>query len=282
MTTSAAAATPATGRRQVSAVAAAAVAGFALLLTACARPTGDFDRAAPSVVHDTIMPTIGDRLAKGRGEPVSAFNLTDDEKLLRDRGWTLVRPPNSEDWIEGTRVELMRTRILPEASGKLDPGRYYAFLRSDRYRSSEARYDRVAADANGDAALVQPFCEVATRVARADEERLRALGRRSVTTREELAGAQARVWENKRYTEWAVLALRFRLKSYRVAIDALEIETPSDTKVWDANTAWKRLAAEIVLLERGCETKNRYGQEEVVRRSRIYTGWGTERPAPQK
>lgn len=254
----------------------------AATLAACQRPTGDFGRPAPSVIHDRLMPQMGSELAVARGEPMSRFNLTDDERELRDRGWTLIRPPASEDWIEGTRTELIRTRILPESANKLDPDRYYSYLRSDKYRSSEVRYDKVAADARADAELVPPFCEVATRVMAADEERLRALGRREISTKEELAGAQARVWENRRYIDWAGQALRYRLVSYRNAIDALEIETPSHNKVWDANVAWKKLAAEVVLLEKGCEAINRYGQEEDARRSRIYSNWGTERPAPVK
>lgn len=252
------------------------------LLVACSRPTGDFDRAAPSFVHDEILPVIGQNAALNRKEPVSNFNLTNDEELLRDRGWTLIRPPATQDWIEGSRVELERTRILPEADRALDPSRYYAFLATDHYRSSDARYERVAVDALADADSVLPFCEVAERVGAADEERLRALGRRSITTQEELEGAQARVWENQRYVDWAMLSLRYRLKSYRHAIDALEIETPSKAKVWDANAAWKRLAAEIVFLEKGCEGIKNFDRELEAKRSRIYTGWGLEGPVQKK
>ncbi|WP_208976975.1 hypothetical protein [Stappia sp. ES.058] len=260
----------------------AGLALVALALAACQRPTGDFGRASPSVIHDKILPMAGDELAAERGEPVSKFNLTDDEQELRDRAWTLIRPPSSQDWIEGTRTELIRTRIIPEIGGKADPDRYYAYLRSDRYASSEVRYDRVAADATADAALVEPFCRVVMRVDAADQERLRALGRRDVSSEEELAGAQARVWENRRHIDWAYQALRHRLTAYRQAIDSLEIETPSSDRVWDANVAWKRLAAEIVRLHKGCDTVNRYGQETVQRRSRIYDNWGTERAAPKK
>lgn len=267
--------------RSRAGLALAALLPALMTVAACQRPTGDFGRAAPSVLHDTIMPAAGDELAIGRGEPVSRFNLTDDEKEMRNRAWSLIRPPSAEDWIEGSRAELVRTRVLPETGGG-DPDRYYAFLRSDRYRSSEVRYDRVAADATADAALVPPYCEIALRVTTADQERLRALGRREISTGEELAGAQARVWENRRYMDWTSQALRFRLVSYRNAIDALEIETPSSDKVWDANTAWKKLAAEVVQLEKGCETGNRYGQVEETQRSRIFSNWGTERPAPVK
>ncbi len=248
----------------------------------CARPTGDFGRAEPSVIHDKVMPAVGGQIARARGESVSKFNLTNDEKLLRNLGWGLIRPPSSEDWIQGTRVELMRTRILPEENDALKLNLYYYFLRSANYRSSDARYARVAADATGDAELVPPFCEVAVRVSKADDERLRALGRNDIPEDQEYFGAQARVWENRKYTEWVMLALRYRLKAYREALDKLEVETPSEHALWDANSGLKRLSAAIVNLEKGCPIIDRYGQSKQPKRSRIYTGWGTERPPVKK
>lgn len=94
---------------------------IAVSLTACTRPTGDFDRARPSVIHDRVMPAAGDEAARLRGDPVSKFNYTNDEKLMRNRGWTLIRPPWTKDWIGGTMVELSRTRVLPEVEGVYRP-----------------------------------------------------------------------------------------------------------------------------------------------------------------
>ncbi len=253
-----------------------------LFVTACARPTGDFERARPSVIHDTIMPAAGDLAANRRGEPVSKLNYTNDEKLLRDRGWTLIRPPWTKDWIAGTRVELSRTRILPETEGKIAPDLYYTYLRSDKFRSSDARYDKVASDAKGDAKLVWPFCEVALRVEEADKERLRSLASREITTEQLYAGAKARVWENRAIIKWVAQALRYRIKAYRIAVDSLEVETPSGNRVWQANTAIRELEAEVKLAEDGCKRDNRYGIVEAPQRSRIFTGWGTEKPPPKK
>ncbi|MEH0071930.1 hypothetical protein V6L77_19120 [Pannonibacter sp. Pt2-lr] len=160
----------------------------AMLTAGCSRPTGDFGRAQPSVIHDTLMPEAGKLAARVRGEPVSEFILTDDEKLLRDLGWGLIRPPWARDWIGGTKVELSRTRLLPEKDGKVPVTLYSVFLGSERFNSSEARFDRIAADARGDAKLVPPFCEVATRVEAADRERLAAVSRRDILTQDTFEG----------------------------------------------------------------------------------------------
>ncbi|WP_368669461.1 hypothetical protein [Roseibium sp. RKSG952] len=247
-------------------------------LSGCARPTGDFDRAAPSVIHDRVMPAAGSEAARLRGEPVSTFNYTNDEKLLRDRAWALIRPPWAADWIAGTRVELARTRILPEADGLVPPERYYQFLRSERFRSSNARYDRVAADATGDAELVLPYCDVVLRVREADDERLRVLHNRTVTPVEIYDGAKARVWENRQLIDWVSEALRFRIRAYKLALAKLEIETPTGDRVWKTNVAIRTLEGQVRVAENGCVTQNRFGITEPPKTSRIYTKSGQAGP----
>lgn len=251
------------------------------VVTGCTRPTGDFDRARPSVVHDDLMPAVGENAARLRGDPVSKFNYTNDEKLLRDRGWTLIRPPWTKDWIGGTMVELSRTRVLPETEGRVPPDLYLIYLRSDKFQSSDARYDKIAADATGDAELVMPFCEVAIRVQKADDERLRVLRNQKVTTQETYDGAKARVWENRVMVKWVGQALRYRIIAYKKALKGLEIETPSRDRVWKVNNAIRELEGQVRLAEASCETNSRYGQEKPAKKSRIYTGWSTER-APVK
>lgn len=272
------------GRRQTPARRRPVLLALALGLIAagCSRPTGDFGRAAPSVIHDKVMPAAGEQSARLRGDPVSKFNLTNDEKLMRDRGWGLIRPPWTKDWIGGTIVELSRTRVLPEVEGRVPVDLYYLFLRSDKFRSSDARYDRVASDADGDAKLVRPFCEVALRVQTADRERLRVLANKPLTTEEMYAGAKARVWENRVMITWVGQALRYRIRAYQKALDGLEIETPSADRLWKANNAIRTLEAEVRLAEKGCDAQKRYGEDKDLKRSRIYTGWGLERKAPVK
>ena len=265
------------GRRSGQGAIAVAAALIAVSLAACTRPTGDFDRTRPSVIHDRVMPAAGDEAARLRGDPVSKFNYTNDEKLMRNRGWTLIRPPWTKDWIGGTMVELSRTRVLPEVEGRVPPDLYLIYLRSDKFQSSDARYDKIAADASGDAELVMPFCEVALRVKAADDERLRVLQNKPVKSEETYEGAKARVWENRVMIKWVGQALRYRIIAYKKALDGLEIETPTRDRVWKVNNAIRELEGQVRIAEAGCDPDKRYGDDKPVRRSRIYTGWGTER-----
>jgi hypothetical protein len=221
-----------------------------ITVTACGRPTGDFGRAEPSFLHDTLLPAAGDLMAsQARKEPVSAFPLTDDEIELRNRAWAFVRAPHVRDWWLDTLVEGERTRILPVLKGgeamspetaamfpqialpliapAYDRGRYHAYLLSDGRISTETLWARVIDDVGADTALIPPFCAVAARVRREDVERLGALRRQRLVEAGLHEGAEARVWENEETITWVWQALGYRAASYRYAIDHFEVEAPS-------------------------------------------------------
>lgn len=237
---------------------------LAAAVAAC-RPTGDFGRARPSVVHDDLLPAAGRWIAsRERQEPVSGFLLTDTELELRDRAFAFVRAPHVRDWWFDALVEGERTRILPlldmpppvdtpsatafEALWRtmtapaFDTTRYYAFLRTDPDRSTENRWVRVGEAMTGDAALVPPFCAVAAKVRQIDVERLAALGRIAGLEDAYVDNAYARVEENNRVIAWVWRALAYRVVSYRYAIDRLTVETPSERQ-WDVNRTYDALAA---------------------------------------
>lgn len=188
------------------------------------------------------MPTLGLFAAASREEPVSLFDKTDDEREMRDRAWSIVRPPHTRDWIVGTIVEAQRTRLIPEVDEKLDPKRYFHFLATDRFRSSTARWSRMIDDIRADRKLVQPFFAVVARVRAADEERMLSVKRLTDIDEGEAAGAYARVEENQRVVAWVCRAIDYRIRSYDFAIERLAIETPSPLRA-EARFAWKELIA---------------------------------------
>ena len=69
---------------------AAAAAAVLLSTAACSttRPVGDFGRAEESVLHDTVMPAVGELKTEYIDKrPVSTFNQTDQEREMHDRVW---------------------------------------------------------------------------------------------------------------------------------------------------------------------------------------------------
>ncbi len=258
-------------RRRIVALALA----LPVLLAGCGRPTGDFGRAEPSVLHDRVMPAAGELVAEwDRREVVSDFNRTDREGTLRDRAWALVRPPHVRDWFGATAVELERTRILPEIDYAFDPQGYYNYLRRDPFISSETRWNRAIADMRGDTGLIGPFWSEARRVRDDDALRLRALDERRGGAPEELRNAYARIDENARVVDWVWRSMRLRVAAYRDAIDRMMVETPSQRRL-EAEAAWIELRGAIGRAEAdmpatprrmaGSPTLSRYTKGETIK-----------------
>lgn len=199
-------------------------------LGACAQ-TGDFGRPAPSVVNDTLLPAVGGLAARGRGEPVSSYRLTDDEIEMRDLAWGVVMPPLSEQALERTLVKLARTRVLPVDRVRVEKESYVRTLIATSDRSSGARYARLRADIDADVARIEPFFSAAARVAAGDRARDRAAARVPELRPDERANVDARIEENGLLIAWVRLSFDERVVTYRYALDRLVLETPDPAAV---------------------------------------------------
>ncbi|WP_196259269.1 hypothetical protein [Pelagibacterium limicola] len=210
--------------------AAAAMCAIAILsaLAGCARPVGDLGRAAPSVLHDEVMPAVGRFRAAADGEPVSDFNLTDQEREMHDRVWRFLVAPHAKDWFYDTAVELQRTRLTRETDLAFSPDRYYEHLRSERYASSRVRYQTVASDIGHDLATIPATFVAICRVIEVDRQRAIAVGNVRLGAPDSSQQVAARKWENERRIDWFVRALGYRYDSYSTALDRLLVETPHE------------------------------------------------------
>ena len=230
----------------------AAFAAIALIagLAGCARPVGDFGRAAPDPLHDTVMPLVGDARATVGKEPVSAFNLADQEQDMRDRIWRYLVAPHAYDWFQANIAELQRTRILPISSKPMRTDRYYAWLHGERFASSRTRYSRIGDDATTDIEMMAPT--FASICAVLDLDRQRGVAANGLPNLEDKmrADAAARQAENEAQIGWFVRSVRNRYDSYNDALDHLLVETPHDEAV-RVNGLLSDLAVYVEAAERG-------------------------------
>ena len=224
-------------------------AAVLLLLAAasCARPTGDFGRAQPGLLHDAIMPAIGSTRAQLADEPVSRFNVADEEREMRDRVWRFLVAPHAHDWFYDTVVELQRTRIAGAADHKFEPARYYRWLRQTSFSSSTTRYRAVSDHVTADLATMPETFRAICAVVELDRQRQIAsagLGGRHAHE------VRARYLENQSHIAWFVRAARYRYEAYSLALDNLLVETP-DSGAIAVDGKLGRLALEVERAERG-------------------------------
>jgi hypothetical protein len=205
---------------------------------------GDFGRPEPSVLNGTILPFIGNGLARFRQEPVSAFQMTDSEIQFRARAYALFMPVHRVGFFSQHHAELTRTRIWPDEKYLIDPSGYFRDLRSRGFYSSETRYRALETSIRADLALINPFLAIGERVYADDRRRLQALSAASLSSDREAREAAGRIYENRRVADWAVTAMQWRVEAYSFALERTEIEIPS-LRANDVAHALARLAAAV-------------------------------------
>jgi len=202
------------------------LAGLILLagmVGACAR-TGDFGRPVPSTWNDTVLPFAGKVTAESRGEPVSWFMLTDDERELRDRAWRFLMPAHERALFQRQIAELSRTRILPRMVLRHDRDAYLRPLRWNRSESPAPLFRRIAEDAHADAALIVPFVALARDVIENDSLRLQVMLNAQELEPYRAEAAAARIAENRCLIAWVHAEAEKRARDYRHALEQLAIE----------------------------------------------------------
>ena len=178
------------------------------------------------------MPVVGTARAYAMKEPVSSFNLTDQEQEMRDRVWRYLVSPSAFDWFGDTIPELQRTRILPVGRKELRDDNYYRWLHSQQYASSRVRYSHVDDDVVADIGMLpDAFRAICARprrsTASAPSRSMASSGSRSVSGEDVVA----RRAENEMVIGWFVRALGNRYDSYSYALDHLLVETPHEEAV---------------------------------------------------
>jgi hypothetical protein len=196
------------------------------LLGGCAT-NGDFGRVRPSLVHDDIHAWMGPAATGSVGEPASRFDLTDDERLLRDLGYPLLEPPYHRQRWYSVLNEYGLTRGSRQDWVLYDRAAYGRKLLGHGTRSASARYAQLNDDVRNDVVRVGPFLGVAARVGDMDRKREQSLAFVSELTPDEELNALARNRENALIVAWVCRSLKARIDNYQYALERLVIATPS-------------------------------------------------------
>jgi hypothetical protein len=200
-----------------------AIAGL-LLLTGCAN--GDFGEIKPVLVRADIHDWLGPEASGGKA---SEFELTDDERQLRDLAYPLIEPPFDRQRFYSLIKEY--GLLKPEHPEGFNVTNYVDRLFQDEpYASPSARYARVLEDIRNDNERMPQFFATAWRVQDMDAKRKKALNYIPSSERER-NNAFRRIKENAALLSWVEQSLRDRASAYRFALERLVVMDPSPTAV---------------------------------------------------
>lgn len=193
------------------------------MLGACARPTGDFGRAESYPWEDSVPIGV---------TAISGFNLTDQERDMRNRVWRYLESPQPYERLAGAS---------DNGRAKIEVARYYAWLRKQPFGSSPARFTRLAQDIDTDLATLPATFASICAVNEIDRRRGVAFNGVSGLDSAVARDAAGRQVENRAIVRDFVAAFDRRYESYAYALNHLLVETPHEEAI-AANEALTRMA----------------------------------------
>jgi len=204
---------------------------------------GDFGRTRQDFLNDDMHRWIGGEVTSSVGLRASQFQLTDNERQLRDLAYPLIEPPHSRPaWrsVFGDYAALpspWRQQVV------FDRTAYGRSLIDEPHRSHSSRYAQLMEDVRDDITRFEPFFAAAVRVIDLDKKRDASLAHISELSPRERADAVARMQENSLIVQWVQQCLERRISSYRWALERLVLQAP-DNMAADADRLIGELAAQ--------------------------------------
>ncbi len=204
---------------------------------------GDFGRARSDVRTDDMHRWIGVEATASVGLPASQFQLTDNERLLRDLAHPLIEPPHSRP-ARKTVVGDYEPMPSPwREKVAFDRTAYGKLLLDEPHRSHASRYAQLMDDVRNDLTRFDSFFATADRVISLDRKRHASLKYVSELSPAERGDAIARMEENALIVQWVRQCLQRRISSYRWALERLVVHAP-DGAAADADRLIRQLAAQ--------------------------------------
>jgi hypothetical protein len=204
---------------------------------------GDFGRTRADVRNDDMHRWLGGEATASIGLHASQFQLTDNERLLRDLAYPLIEPPHSRPAWKSVFGDYTPLPSPWRQKPVFDRTAYGRALIDEPHRSHSSRYAQLIEDVRDDITRFEPFFAAAARVIELDRKRNAGLAQVSELSPRERGDAIARMEENTLIVQWVQQCLEQRISSYRWGLERLVIQAP-DNIAADADRLIGELAAQ--------------------------------------
>jgi hypothetical protein len=204
---------------------------FALILIGAALggcSGGDFGRTRQDFRNDDMHRWLGAEATGSVGLKASQFQLTDNERQLRDLAYPLIEPPHSRPAWKSVFGDYQPLPSPWRQKVVFDRTMYGRTLIDEPHRSHTSRYQQLIEDVRDDITRFEPFFASAARVLELDRKRNASLKMVSALSPQEQADAVARMEENTLIVQWVQQCLEQRISSYRWALERLVIQAPDN------------------------------------------------------
>src|SRR5882762_8182719 len=204
---------------------------------------GDFGRTRQDFRNDDMHRWLGAEATGSIGLKASQFQLTDNERQLRDLAYPLIEPPLSRPAWKSVWGDYKPLPSPWRQAVIFDRTAYGRALIDEPHRSHASHYAVLIEDVRNDITRFEPFFASAVRVVELDRKRNASLKLVSELSPRERDDAVARMEENTLIVQWVQQCLEQRISSYRWALERLVIQAP-DTIAADADRLIGELAAQ--------------------------------------
>ena len=204
---------------------------------------GDFGRTRGDLRNDDMHRWLGAEATGSVGLAPSQFQLTENERQLRDLAYPLIEPPHSRPAWKSVFGDYQPLPSPWRQTVVFDRTAYGRILIDEPHRSHSSRYAQLMEDVRDDITRFEPFFASAQRVIELDRKRSASLNMVSELSPRERDDAVARMEENTLIVQWVQQCLERRISSYRWALERLVIQAP-DNIAADADRLVGELAAQ--------------------------------------
>ncbi len=206
-----------------------------VLLGGCSN--GDFGEVRPMLVRDDVHDWLGP--AAVAPKLASNFEVTDEERKLRDLAFPLIEAPQNRQRFDAVALE-----YGGDGTAGVTPKGYAGYLLGSDFRSPSGRYAQLHDDIRNDTTRLPQFFETAARVIDLDVKRKKSLGYVSSLSKAERDDALRRIRENSALVALVRTRLAQRVAAYRYTLERLVIATPSAQAV-EVEQSLNQLQAQI-------------------------------------